>query len=134
MFRRSYVLRKPTPKLPSGTKIWFDPFCGDYSNNLFPSAFDTLPVERFGFAEVENPEWFEPASDLVPFRPPMVPPSKVTSTHDSDVCVRVMVVAQHNDMCDFCRNARGAIERTEMEIREIAYQTLKQHYEAEVQP
>jgi hypothetical protein len=32
-------------------------------------------------------------------------------------------------MCDFCRNARAAINRTELELLPIAYQTIKQHYE-----
>lgn len=129
MFRRKYILAKDTPKLPAGTEVWFDPFQGDYTNEPISLAARG-PIERFGFAEVENPEWFTPASDLMPFRPPMIPPSMVTADLNSDRCVRVSVESAHNDMCDWCRNAREAIERAQAELMGIAYEILKQHYEA----
>ncbi|MGH3779852.1 MAG: hypothetical protein ACRDR6_27855 [Pseudonocardiaceae bacterium] len=131
MFRRKYVLAKDTPKLAAGTAVWFDQFQGDYTNEPISLAARGQ-IERFSFAEVENPEWFTPASDLVQFRPPMIPFSKVSSyPAGDDGCVLVTVESRHNDMCDWCRNARGAIERTQREVLGIAYEVLKRHYDAE---
>lgn len=125
MFRRRYTLAKDTPKLAAGTAIHFDPFRGDYTNDLFGRA-----VERFSMREVENSEWFTPDSDLSPFRPQMIDPEKISSHLADDVCVLVTVESQHNDMCDFCRNAREAITDTEAEVLILARQILKRTYEA----
>lgn len=126
MFRRKYILAKDTPKLRAGTVVHFDPFRGDYADNLFEQV-----KERFTLREVENSEWFTPASDLVPFWPPMIPPEKITTQdYSSSACVVVRVESQHNDMCDFCRNARDAIADTEAEVLKLARQILKRNYEA----
>lgn len=131
MFRRRYTLAKDTPRLKAGTTIHFDAFQGDYTNEPISLAARG-PVERYSLAEVENREWFHPASKLVPFRPPMIPASKLSTGYasDADECVEVAVRARHNDMCDWCRNAREAIKRTEPEVLELAYEILKRHYEA----
>lgn len=130
MFRRRYILAKDTPKLSAGTAIYFDPFRGDYSNTI--AGIPRGPVERFSLREVDNPEWFTPDSDLIPFRPPMIDPEKI-SNHltDDDGCVYVTVESRHNDMCDFCRNARKAIAATEAEVLELAREILKRNYEAD---
>lgn len=131
MFRRRYVLAKPTPKLSAGTRIWFDPFQGDYTNEPLSLLAAGKVTERFSFAEVENPEWFTPDSDLAPFRPPMIPADQVTDSYSTDSCVMVSVESRHNDMCDWCRNARAAIARTQSEVLPAVYETLKSYYESD---
>lgn len=133
MFRRRYTLAKDTPRLSAGTVVHFDPFRGDYTNEPILLAARG-PVERYSLAEVEQSEWFTPTSELIPFRPPMIPASKVASgiTANDDGCVEVAVRARHNDMCDWCRNAREAIKRTQAEVMDLAYEILKRHYDADV--
>lgn len=129
MFRRQYVLAKDTPRLKAGTVVQFDPFRGDYTNEPIALAARG-PVERFGFDEVENPEWFTPDSELVPFRPPMIPRGAVSASLAEEGCVVVTVQTRHNDLCDWCRNARVAVDRTEAEVVEVVYRLLQQHYDA----